>query len=99
MCLRFIDPCGDNRGWMKLLFIVDGVFVLNSGRVVLTPGVKAAENLTPGAALRLRRPDGSVADGTVGGFEFLTPNPKRMYPLWILEARREDIPIRTEVWG
>ena len=71
--------------------------------VLLQPGLPDGEELAPGEALRLRRPDGSALVVITGGLcipRRREPHQgRRYYPVEVRSAVvAEDVPRGTEVW-
>lgn len=81
-----------------LLFVVEDVFSIK-GRdgAILTPGFPVRLKVAAGAAIELRRPDGSRLATTIKGIEMCCPNPKHAVPI-LIPLPQDQVPVGTEVW-
>jgi len=85
------------------LFTVRQTVPLRGDGVLLAPGLPHGEDLAPGEALRLRRPDGTALVVVTRG-KSIPPRRephqgRRTYPVQVRSAVvPEDVPKGTEVW-
>ena len=85
----------------RLLFKVDDTFLIRARGLVLVPGIVPVgdERFRIGDSLRLKRPDGSEVETTIGGLEMFTETTKPDIPVLLKGLGKEDVPIGTEVWS
>ena len=85
----------------RLLFTVTDTFVIRGRGLVLFPGIAPTENerFRLGDPLQLKRPDGSIIQAEIAGFEYPTPNPRREIAIMLKGINKDDVPVGTEVWS
>ena len=85
----------------RLLFKVEDTFLIRARGVVLVPGIAPVgdERFRTGDGLRLKRPDGSEVQTTIGGLEMFTGTMKPDMPVLLKGLGKADVPIGTEVWS
>ena len=47
----------------------------------------------------LKRPDGLEIMTTIGGIDFLRPNPNHVVPVMLKDLGKDDVAVGTEVWS
>jgi len=86
------------------LMIVTDTFRFQDGRIVLAPPVPsslidgAGEGLKPGDKLELRRPDGTVLQTALAGFEWPSPSVGGLCISLGTALTKADVPVGTEIW-
>lgn len=85
----------------RRLFTVTDTFLIRARGVVLLPGIvpEGDERFQIGDPLRLKRPDGSTIDTTIGGLEMFTCTTKPDIPVLLMGLGKADVPVGTEVWS
>lgn len=83
---------------MTSAFVVEVMFMIES-RLVLVPGFSGSNlSIQPGDAIALHRPDGSVIDTTILGFEFVNRRaPTFSAPISVSGLKSSDVPRGTRV--
>jgi len=86
----------------RRLFVVEDTFLIRGRGLVPIPGIVPQEDecFRVGDPIRLKRPDGSSLEWTIGGLEFIQP-PMPQHDLVVLltGVGEEDVPIGMEVWS
>ncbi len=78
---------------LMLLFTVEQIFLITGRGVVLLPGL-GKKFVRVGTPIRLVRPDKSTLDTKICGIGF-----NEFHDILLgQEVRKEDVPVRTEVW-
>jgi hypothetical protein len=85
----------------RRLFTVTDTFFVQGRGLVLVPGITLVgeERFKVGDPLLLQRPNGTESIISIGGLEFLCPNPNREVVVMLSGSGNEDVPIGTEVWS
>jgi len=85
----------------RCLFTVEDTFSVTGHGLVLVPGIipVGEERFRVGDPILLRRPDGTSVSATIGGLEFLCPNPRRDIVILLKGFSKQDVPLGTEVWS
>ena len=85
----------------RCLFVVEDSFLIRGRGLVLVPGIipEGDERFRVGNPIRLKRPDGSAIDTSIGGLELVCPNPRMDAVIMLNDLSKEDVPIGTEVWS
>ena len=85
----------------RRLFIVEDTFAIRGRGLFLSPGIVPVgeERFRVGDPLVLRRPDGSTVSVSIGGLEFLCPNPRHDVVIMLTGLSKQDVSVGTEVWS
>jgi hypothetical protein len=85
----------------RLLFVVEDTFDIRRRGLILVPGISphCDQALRVGDPLRLKRPDGSELETTIGGIEMIGSTTIRSVPIMLSGLSKEDVPIESEVWS
>jgi hypothetical protein len=85
----------------RLLFTVTDRFYLPGRGVCPVPGITPVEGerFRCGDSLLLKRPDGSEIRTRIGGIEMPNPTPGPVVVVNLLELKKDDLPIGTQVWS
>lgn len=81
-----------------LLFRVENVFQIEGRGCILLPGIPRSFHppIRCGAALQLRRPDGTSISTSLGAFELIN-TPKRNTAVLVADIDKTEVPIGTDV--
>ena len=85
----------------RRLFTVTDRFLIQGRGLVLVPGILPVEDerFRAGDPLMLKRPDGLEIMTTIGGIDFLRPNPNHVVPVMLKDLGKDDVAVGTEVWS
>jgi hypothetical protein len=89
---------------MTLLSTIESVFEISGRGCVIVPGISESVRgdlvVRQGAAIELRKPDGTVTRTRIVALELLSgPNRRHCTPILLpTDLSKDDLPIGTEVW-